>query len=1053
MPEKGGPGSGDIGAGHAPGPLPAFLRDLARARRAPTRDLASYARVHWLADLPPDVYVETEAGPGDVLFSVPIIPMAPPAERAEFDAWLALRHWYRALRDLAAVRGDEVVLATGLLTRGPVRDHLLTTPVRIVVDERSERVDVLLAGPSGLRDGELLDGAEGYSAERTAALREDVAGGRGLGLDASVAEVLRAWSALAFTGETIDFSEGWTPEHASAASGAAARLWLAPALVVRPPGRAAVAAYFEEIGAQPHVPPAFAALLDPDAPSPVQFTTTPSTAALAPRPPAPRAQDPSSGRFTPDAHDPDAADAGAARRAGWASGDGPAGTAALVARLLGEGERVLAVTADAAAAGRLHGALPPEIAELCALPGTSALVAEAVRARTARTDAAADRHRADDLARRTALAAQRAAELRDRLDRARADDGPAGPSWLPARPGLPPAPPISAPEAAELVRLLTDQGPDRTGHRDVDPATLPSAPYVRTLIEAEAAAADRVDGADTEVSAALRSCDPAVLTRLDESAAPVNAALRDLGMTGHPAGWKHTDPTVRAFTDLLARRRPAVWEQVAELTGRVEEAAALLENIAGRHIELPPGDPPLRLLASDARELRTQLVENLGRRGPRKPLRQAGALLRTCLVDGEPALTPARLDALHVHVTVLLTCRELQAVWEEAGVSFPADVPLPERVARFRRAHQRLTRVRSIAGDVEETTRMLAALRLPIPITHPVQWYGYTAGLEHVLLGQGIDRAAADLAALRDSIPVTRRDPPELADARAAIDARDAAAYGRALHALADARHRRAAQLRRDELMRRVQSVHPELAEMLYDAGDDWPDRIATWDEAWKRAAEPGARRGGRPPVEGLERDAAQAADRHRALDAELTAARARAAWGDGPGTIPAWIVPLWQVPDVLPPGPDAFDVVIVDGEHGAGAEALFLLWLAPRVILVGEPGPPLPPPERAPAPLPPPLGDVVTPTATLFTLLAARFAASPAEPEPDPVPEGRSIVTYKRPELLALVAQLAAEDRAADDDTLIARARAELACPPGEDSLVEARLRFAVDAYRASVT
>ncbi|POM27459.1 hypothetical protein BTM25_18740 [Actinomadura rubteroloni] len=1001
------------GPGADRGPLLRFLRDLARARRGPARDLAAYERVHWLAELPGDVYVETDAGPGDVLFSVPMIPLSPPAVIEEFDGWLALRHWYRTLRDLAAVRGEEVVLATGLFTRGAVRDHLLATPVRIVVDERSERVDVVLSGGTGLRDRELLDGVEGFTPDRTAWVRDAVENGRGFGLNASVSDVLRKWSGVAFIDEDIAFREDWAPEHP--ASVPAARLRLAPALVVRPPGRAAVAAYYDEIIAQPWLPAGFGALLAADAPSPLLSAEETDT---------PR----------------------------------------LVAELLGRGSRVLAVTADAASAARLHAALAPGIAELCALPTTSGLVAEAIRGRAAGADPAAQRRRVDELAARTAEAEQEAAELRERLDRVEAGDEPAAvPSWIPPRPGLPETPPIGAPEAAELVRLLADRGPDRTGHRDVDPGTLPSAPYVRTLIEAEAAAAERAGAADTEVSAALRRCDTSVLAQLDARAMVVNAALRDLGLTGHPAGWKHTDPTVRAFTDLLARRRPGVWSRVEELTDRAEEAAAALETIAGRLIELPPGDPPLRLLAADARELRGQIAAGVApRRGVlRVPVHRPTELLAGCFVDGESVVTVDRLDALHTHVMVLLTCRELQAAWEDAGVSFPADVPLPERVARFRRAHLRLERVRSVKPAVEESVELIAAAGLPVQITHPLQWYGYSAGLEHVLLGQGIERAAGDLAALRDSIPVSRSDPPELTAARAAIDARDAAAYGHALAGLAEARHRRAAQLRRDELLERVEFVHSELADLLRD-GEDWTDRVATWDEAWRAAALPGPAPVA-PSPETLRADAAEAADRHRALAAELTAARAWQAWSDRPGVVPAWIVPLWQVPDVLPPGPDSFDVVLVDGEHGAGAEALFLLWLAPRVVLLGAAGPPLPPPERSPAPdaLPPALRDLVTPTTTLYTLLRDRFAkvrslADEPGPEPERADEseahGRSIVTYKRPELLALVAQLAAEDRAADDDALVERARGELSCPPSEDGLVEARLRFAVETYRASV-
>ncbi|MGH3238742.1 MAG: hypothetical protein ACRDNL_00075, partial [Spirillospora sp.] len=217
-----------------------YLRDLALARRRPSRDLSGHEHVHWLCELPGDVYVETDAGPGDVLFSVPVIPLTPPVVLDEFDGWLALRTWYRVLRDLA---GQEAVLGTGLLAWRPaVHDHLLSTPVRIVVDERTERIDVVLAGHTTLRDRELLSGHPGY---RPADWVSDaVQAGQGFGLNGSVGDVLRKWCSVALSGPA-DYREDWTPDTGTDTGNAAAvpRIRLAPALVVRPPARTAVADY------------------------------------------------------------------------------------------------------------------------------------------------------------------------------------------------------------------------------------------------------------------------------------------------------------------------------------------------------------------------------------------------------------------------------------------------------------------------------------------------------------------------------------------------------------------------------------------------------------------------------------------------------------------------------------------------------------------------------------------------------------------------------------------------------------------------------------------
>ncbi|HEX7070740.1 MAG TPA: histone-like nucleoid-structuring protein Lsr2, partial [Rhodothermales bacterium] len=116
-------------------------------------------------------------------------------------------------------------------------------------------------------------------------------------------------------------------------------------------------------------------------------------------------------------------------------------------------------------------------------------------------------------------------------------------------------------------------------------------------------------------------------------------------------------------------------------------------------------------------------------------------------------------------------------------------------------------------------------------------------------------------------------------------------------------------------------------------------------------------------------------------------AAAARQAMVQARGAVPAWIMPLREVVETIPPDQNSFDVVIVDEASQASIEALFLLWLAPRVIVVGD--------ERQCAPsqvvrgelqpifdrLDDYLADVpeylrlaFTPKSNLFSLLATRF-------------------------------------------------------------------------------
>jgi very-short-patch-repair endonuclease len=52
---------------------------------------------------------------------------------------------------------------------------------------------------------------------------------------------------------------------------------------------------------------------------------------------------------------------------------------------------------------------------------------------------------------------------------------------------------------------------------------------------------------------------------------------------------------------------------------------------------------------------------------------------------------------------------------------------------------------------------------------------------------------------------------------------------------------------------------------------------------------------------------------------------------------IPAWIMPIHKVAETIEPGQDSFDVVIVDEASQSGPEALFLQYLAKKIVVVGD--------------------------------------------------------------------------------------------------------------------
>jgi very-short-patch-repair endonuclease len=54
-------------------------------------------------------------------------------------------------------------------------------------------------------------------------------------------------------------------------------------------------------------------------------------------------------------------------------------------------------------------------------------------------------------------------------------------------------------------------------------------------------------------------------------------------------------------------------------------------------------------------------------------------------------------------------------------------------------------------------------------------------------------------------------------------------------------------------------------------------------------------------------------------------------------GAIPAWIMPLYRVAESLKPAPNTYDVVIIDEASQAGPDALFLQYIAKKIVVVGD--------------------------------------------------------------------------------------------------------------------
>ncbi|PYE51991.1 AAA domain-containing protein [Deinococcus yavapaiensis] len=354
-------------------------------------------------------------------------------------------------------------------------------------------------------------------------------------------------------------------------------------------------------------------------------------------------------------------------------------------------------------------------------------------------------------------------------------------------------------------------------------------------------------------------------------------------------------------------------------------------------------------------------------------------------IAGRPASTPEALQDLLDHFALTAAFEKLESTWQSLGVTVTGT--WPQRVTRLAEQHAALR-------DLAALTLLLQAARSAVRavpgLPEPRWWHADDlAALERAVSAATAEEdAAARRRTLEDLLPaldalLTSADAHDVARAlRNAIDARDVNAYGAAYTRLQHLHGRRAQLDERDALLDRLNAAAPALAdELTPSASDDaWTTRLATFERAWQwmradarltELANPDTEVDVRADLAACRQDIrdtlrdlaalkawSSTLDRltqreQQALVRWQTAMRrlgkgtgkhaerhrqtAREALEDARTAIPAWIMPLHLVAETFRLTPGMFDVVIVDEASQAGPEALFLAFIAKKIIIVGD--------------------------------------------------------------------------------------------------------------------
>ncbi|MDV6373394.1 AAA domain-containing protein [Deinococcus arenicola] len=545
--------------------------------------------------------------------------------------------------------------------------------------------------------------------------------------------------------------------------------------------------------------------------------------------------------------------------------------------------------------------------------------------------------------------------------------------------------PLSDAEALRLLtlsRTLSEDQVREAGLGQPDPTQLATPDNFVRLVRAEQEARTSVQERQQVQSSAPY---PFVAGASPETRAELVRAVQALA-TAAESERRRPIPWLTEAVDAALKQQAGRWKEVeARSAALLPELLKRAEWLEGRTVTgLDGREPPAVQVDAVA------VLEHLKGGGGwgnwlSKPAAVKNRLyLKDLTVGGRPAATPEGLQDLLDHLRLSADLDRVGALWAAVGVQVSG--PLKLRVTELdeqRQALAGLSQLAPLLRAAQDAVRAIPGLDQP-------QWW--VAGQLTALVDavQAADREA-DLRIrrqlLEDALPslqalATQNAHPVVGQLIRAIDARDPGGYGHAYLELGRVAANAALWRERQELEQKLRASAPTLADDLVSTPHEpiWDDRLASFGAAWRwtqangrltllanpdaedevREQLAGARQVQRETlgqlaavkawrnalsrmrgpeqqalvrwqraVKSLGKGTGKHAERHRQV-ARLALEEARTA-------IPAWIMPLHLVAETFGMSAGMFDVVIVDEASQAGPEALFLTFIANKIIVVGD--------------------------------------------------------------------------------------------------------------------
>lgn len=557
--------------------------------------------------------------------------------------------------------------------------------------------------------------------------------------------------------------------------------------------------------------------------------------------------------------------------------------------------------------------------------------------------------------------------------------------------------PLSGEEALEWLGYLLDAGlaadAAEARLRLFQLSSVPEPDQFARIVAAERGAVD-TDGryAPLKDHAAFE----AVLNLAPERRAQLRQRLHALAdeadqLAGRQEQWMND-----ALRDVRSGRAGQWWTRAQSLQSLIDACTPAVDRVGLLHrVEMRVADSGS--LVALAREVLTFVAgggtiktaadgsPKVGAFAP-KVLKQAQPLFETVRVDG---LAPVTADQLEVFLAWAEASKALTALdqaWPST-VDIPDEDTLQERLQWHITEFGQLRRVLALADKLGDEDGRFREAELPPPDWNDLDAVRAYASLTDAVAAQEALRSAVEpLVALDEFIAMIAQWEDAAPCVTRMLDAvrhRDHENYAIGYQRLARLWQVRASLRRRDELGDRLAEAAPVLRQAIStQPGDDaWPGKLSGLAAAWAWAST-------RSWVLGLESVdvnavQAQVSAIEQNIRQEVEAVAARRAWdyaaspqrlgrlaradltqyaqlvqsaGKNTGvyrnerraeirramdrcrpSVPVWIMPIYRIAEQLRVQPDMFDVIIVDEASQAGTEAVFLQYMAPKIVVVGD--------------------------------------------------------------------------------------------------------------------